>query len=344
MGFSVDLLNKIRLWQDQDYKDRIPEATKNNLAEIGQAFSTYTVQFNKFNDAFIEKIGMTILSDKFFTNRLAWAKKGFVSPHDVEEIFTEMCKSEGAFDPEGKNPLGRRSGPDSYVIYHRLNRQETYAISLSDLDFRKVFTSEAVLDSYLAGKINAMYSGANRDEYLLTRNLIGSYKDKAGTGSGYVKYETTGMDDMAAYCKSFVKAVRKAVYDLTLEPSRNFNVAGVETWSEAKDLTLFVLSDVLVECDVELLAKAFHQSNTDLKVVPRIIPMSNWGSDAEGNLQLTDTQAILMDSDMLKIWDTRYKLLKQENAQGDFTNYFLHHDQILSMSTFKNAVRFCAKA
>ena len=110
---------------------------------------------------------------------------------------------------------------------------------------------------------------------------------------------------------------------------------GVKTWSKPSELVLFVNKDVLVEVDVELLASAFHTSDTDMKVVPTIISMDDFGS-------LTNTYAILVDKDWFRVYDTLIHMEPQRNAQGLFTNYFYHHHQILSASTFKNAVRFKA--
>lgn len=333
MGYSVATLNNIRLNASQEYQSRIPEATQTNISAIGQAFETYTTLYNEFCDALINKIGRTILETKMFTNRLAKFKSGGVtSPHDVEEIFIEMAKAEGAYDPTGANPLGRRDNPDVKVIYHRENRKDKYVISIGDIDFRRVFRSESTLDVFIKGLINSVYSGDNYDEWLAMKNLLATYKT-------YNDYDV--VDDAAAaskqeFAKAFIKTLRKAVQDVSF-PSTEHNAAGVNTWSEPSELVLLVHKDVLVECDVEQLASAFHQSNTDMKVVPTIVTMDNFGS-------LTNTYGLLVDRDWFRVYDTLIHMEPQRNADGLFTNYFFHHHQILSASTFKNAIRFVKAA
>lgn len=326
MPYSVDVLNSIRLNASTEYADRIPEATQNNIATIGQAFQTYTPLYNEFIDSLLNKIGKTILLQKSFKNKLARFKSGsVVSPHDVEEIFVEMAKAEGSYDKDGPNPLGRREPVDVKVIYHRQNRQDYYAISIGDIDFIRVFRSADTLDSFIRSMINSVYSADQYDEWLAMKNVMATY-------GKYFDYQVAAMaDDKQKFAKDFVKAVRKAVQDVSFA-STQYNAAGVKTWSEPSELVMLIHKDVAVEVDVELLAHAFHQSNTDHKVVSPIIVMDDFGT-------MDDTYALIVDRDWFRIYDTLVHMEPQRNAQGLFTNYFYHHHQILSASTFKNAVK-----
>lgn len=333
MGYSIEILNSIRAEASPDYQNRIPVATQENIASIGYALKTYQPLFNEWAEALLNKIGKTIISSASFKNRLERFKSGLIDPLDVEEIFVGMIKAE-VFDPEGKNPLGRRPEPDVEVIYHRENRQDCYPITMGDIDFVKVFRSEATLDNFISQKFNAVYKSDARDEYAAMKHLLGSYKNEAGE-CGYFDYEVKALEDCATpeeFAKGIVKAVKKAVLDNDFL-SNKYNVAGVETSAEAKELCLLINKDVLVEVDVELLAKAFHQSYTDLKVVPTIIPMDDFGEITE------DTYGLIMPADWFRVWDTLVHMESQRNAQGLFTNWFYHHHQILSCSTFKNAQR-----
>lgn len=338
MGYSLGILNNIRANASQEYQNRIPEATQNNFTTIGVALEQYDLLYTEFFPALFGKIGKTIIEQKLFKNKLARFKSGTISTQqDVEEIFIEMAKAEGSYNPQGPNPLGRRPGPDVKTLYHRMNRQDYYAITVGDLDVVRVFRSEATLDNFIKGLINSVYSGASYDEWLAMKNLIASY-DGYFNVAVYQPINPVGRpalttEDIDAYrfkVADFVKSVRKVVQDMSFA-STQFNAAGVMTWTNPEDLVFLVNKDILVDTDVEVLSKAFNMGKTDIQV--EIIPMDDFGS-------LENTYGILVDKDWFRVWDTLSKMEPQRNAQGLFTNYFYHVHQILSASKFKNAVRF----
>ncbi len=326
MGYSVDILNNIRANASTEYKARIPEATQANITSVGNALQSYSLLYNEFCEALINKIGKTILESKLFGNKLARFKQGAVlTQQDVEEIFIEMAKAEGDYNAAGPNPLGRREPPEVKTVYHRQNRRDVYCISIGDIDFVRVFRSEATLDTFLSNLINSVYSGAAYDEWLAMKHLLATY-------DGWWDYNVPAITDESS-AKDFVKTVRKAVADVSF-PSKQYNKAGVNTWTNPENLVLLVHKDVVAEVDVEVLAKAFNMGKTDIQV--EIITIDDFGEEQ------ADTYAFLIDKDFLRVFDTLSHMEPQRNAQGLFTNYFYHVHQILSCSPFKTAVRLCA--
>ena len=323
MGYSIDILNNIRANASDEYQNRVPEATQQNIIEIGNAFQTYTVLFNEFAEALFNKIGKTIIESKLFKNKLARFKSGAITnQQDVEEIFVDMANAAVAYDPDGKNPLGRRKHDNVKAVYHRMNRQDCYEITIGDIDFIRVFRSEASLDQFIKSKINAVYSRAAHDEWLYMKNVLATF-------DGYFDYGVPVIDGEAG-AKDFVKTLRKAVNDVSFA-STKYNKAGVTTWTDPDKLVLLVNKDVVSEVDVEVLAKAFNLGKTDINV--EIVTMDDFGS-------LKDTYGLLVDEEFFKVWDTLSRMESQRNAQGLFTNFFYHVHQILSASPFKTAVRF----
>ena len=322
MGFSVSVLNNIRANASQEYKTRIPEATQANILAVGNALEQYDLLYNEFFPALFNKIGKSHIESMLFKNKLAKYKSGSIlTQQDVEEIFVEMLSAEGAYDKTGPNPLGRRSGSEVKAVYHRMNRQDYYALTIGDIDVIRVFRSEATLDAFITAKFNAVYSGAEYDEWLAMKNLLATY-------DGYCDYGVTAITDEAS-ARKFIKTVRKASQDMTFA-STAYNKAGVMTKTDVEKQVLFINKDVLADVDVDVLAKAFNMGKTDIQVDIEV--MDDFGT-------LENTYGLLIDRDAIKVWDTLSKMEPQRNAQGLFTNYFYHVHQILSMSPFKNAIR-----
>lgn len=333
MSFSLDVLNKIRENASTEYQDRIPQATRDNIQAIGNTLASYTPLYNEFCDALINRIGLTLLEQATFENPLKTFKLGALTTgQDVQEIFVSMAQAEGMYDPTGENPLGRRDPSEVQAIYHRMNRQDMYGISIGDADFVRNFTSEATLDAFISAQLNSMYTGDEYDEYILMKKLLGSY---AFGGKSYFDYEVpaiTGSNNATA-CKTFVKTLKKAAQDMTFV-STQFNAAGVKRRAKKGDFVLLINKDLLPEIDVEVLMGAFNLDKASIK--PEIIPVDDFGG-------MTDTYGLLLERDFFRIWDVKLHSESIRNPKGLFTNYFFHHWQIMSLSPFKNAVRFKAK-
>lgn len=337
MGYSVSVLNNIRANASPDYQARIPVATQENISSVGNALQTYKTLYNEFCEGLMNVIGKVQLESKLFKNKLARFKSGMIlTQQDVEEIFVDMAKAGTEYDPDGKNPLGRRNDDNVKVVYHRMNRRSCYEITIGDLDFLRVFRSEATLDAFISAKINAVYSRAAHDEWLIMKELLASYKKGDTDESGYCDYNVPALNgtNNESACKAFVKTLRKAVQDLSFAKTE-YNSAGVTTWSDPSDLVLLINKDLIAEIDVEVLAKAFNMGKTDIQT--QIVVMDDFGS-------LENTYGLLVDKDFFKVFDTLSDMEPQRNAQGRFTNYFYHVHQILSLSPFKNAVRFAVEA
>lgn len=343
-SYSLDILNKIRSEASADYQERIPEATRDNIQSIGQAFTTYTPLYNEFCNALLNRIGLVLFETASFTNKLKRLKRGELTDmQDIQEIFVAMAQAEGAYDPEGKNPLGRRTPADVFVAYHRLNRQDMYAMSVGDLDFRRNFRSTATLDAFIAAQLQSIYTADERDEYALFKHTLAThtYTRPDGTAHSYFEYEVpqlTGTNNAEA-CKQLIKTIKKAVQDQSFV-SDKYNAAGVEKVAKG-DFVLIMHKDIMPEISVEVLMSAFHRDEADVK--PTIITVDDFDAltkDKDGN----PTYALLLEDGFCQIWDTVIRSEQIRNPQGLFTNTFYHHHQILSTSPFKNAVRFVGKA
>lgn len=322
MTVTVEILNAIRSAASTEYAARIPAATRTNITTIGNALATHTDLLNEFTTHLIGKIGLTKFSDTSFTNKLAPFKKGMLGVGcDVEELYIDMAAAT-PFDKDGATTLARTK-TEVLAMYHRENRADSYKKSLSDVQVKNAFTSQDGITSLLSKFVESLVNGSEYDEWVLMKELL------AGYAANYTNYEVDTIAD-AATTQKFLRTVRKAVADLSFI-STAYNKAGVKTKTDPKDLVLLINKDVLAHTEVDVLSGCFNLGKIDFE--PTIIVMDDFGA-------MADVYGLLIDKDFFMVYDTLHRVEQQRNAQGMFTNQFLHIWQILSLSQFKNAVAF----
>ena len=341
MSLSVQILNNIRANADAEYQARVPEATRENIADIGRTLESYDLVYNTFINTLFHKIGRTTVETALFENKLKKFKSGqMLTGQDIEEIFVESFREaqssydkDGGMGTNGEHPDKRVDYQDVKVMYHRMNRQDMYKITIYKDDVIRAFRSESTLDAFITAQFNSMYVGAEFDEYVHMKELLAE-----GIANGdFYDYQVTEIKDgltdaqLTRACKDFVRTVKKAIKDVSYV-STLFNPAGVKTKTEKKDLVLFINKDVPAHLDVDLYSSIFGPGYADLNI--EIVELDNFGADATG------TYALLCDKQWFKVFDTKNEMKFRENPVGLYTNYFLHIWQTLSYSKFKTAVRF----
>lgn len=340
MSFS-DLLNTIRENASAEYAARVPEATATNLTAVGDPILTYTNVQNEFLALLINKIAMTIVHNKTAANPLAILKRGGVPlGYDIEEIFTNPAKAETFSGTIGETLL-TQTPPDTKVLYHRLNRQDTYTVTVSRQMLKAAFTSYSALEQLINSIANTLYSGDSYDEFILMKRLM----REAVLNAKITIEEVTAVTDEAS-AKAFVKHVQ-TVSDLMTFPGSNFNVylankpvgdTGTDpviTWTPKEDQILIIRSDIISSINVDVLATAFNMSKVDF--TQRVVKVDAFGEDPDTDDEIV---AILADKAWFQIYDNLTEMGEFYNAKGLYWNYFWHHWQTYSHSLFANAVAF----
>lgn len=334
MANMVNVLNTILANASADYQARVPEATKTNISEVGSAVMSYQATENEFLSALVNKIAMTIVRNKTFRNPLAVLKKGGVPlGKNIEEIYTNPATGT-IFDPTGSKLLNREI-PDTKAIYHTMNRQGQYKATVSKSQLIQAFTSYEALEKLLNSIVNSIYSGDNLDEFMLMKELFAS----AITGGKLktVDVATIGDTDTA---KAFVKSIKtvgqamefpSTIYNSYYDINKDTDAKPVVTWTPLENQVLILRNDVAVDVDVELLAKAFNVSYTDLK--QRTLIVDSFGSAEKCG-------AILCDESFVQVYDNLTQMESFHNGEGLYDNFIYHHWQTYSLSLFANAMAF----
>ena len=332
----ITILNTIRANNSTLYNERVPEATKSNIENVGESILQYEATTNEFLGALVNRIAFTIVSNRRFQNPLAILKKGG-KPFgtDIEEIFTNPV-SAVAFDGSNTSDMLKVTKPDVKTVFHRMNRQDKYPVSISTPQLQKAFKSLNEMEKFINSIITAMYSGDEMDEYILMRNIIAEGVKMNAITSFEVDYdggETTSKD--------LVKLIKTLSLNFTF-PSKEYNsyneanASGIEagsitactTWTPKENQVILIRSDVDASTDVEVLAKAFNLDKTDF--LKRKLVVDSFGDDK--------TLCVICDESMFQVYDDLYQVRSFENGSNLTTNYWLHHWQTMSISLFANAV------
>lgn len=327
---SSTLLNAIKTDASDEYQARVPDATQDNLAEVGTAILNYSSTRNEFVSAMFNRIGKVIISNKLYENPLREFKKGMQEyGKDVEEVFVDIIKAE-AFDPEkAEDKLFARKLPDIKAVFHRINRQDMYKTTVENQLLRRAFTGEEGMMSLIDKITSNLYTSDNYDEFLLMKNLIHQYGQE-----GKFAIETVSSVTDEASAKSALSTIKKVSNDLTFM-SPNFNYAGVHTHTLKEDQIVLVDTEFDAIVDVEVLASAFNMDKADF--IGRRILVDDFGG-------LDNVLCAVVDRNWFMIWDNLMRTEDIYNPQGLYYNYFLHHHQIVSASPFANAVLFVTVA
>lgn len=328
----IDIVNAIRAEGSADYQKYVPLATRTNITDVGNPIKEYQIFMNEFVNALINKIGLVVVRKRLLSNPLAPLKKGTMPlGFDVEEMHVNRATAE-KFDPEGKKLLTRVK-PDVAVMYHRLNRQDMYQVTVSKEQLGQAFTSWENLQKLLDGIISSMYDGDSDDEFILMKNLFA----EAVTNEHVVTSELPELTD-ADSATAIVKAFKNASTFMTFAGSsfNKFHVVNAgenprRLKTEKDDQVIILRADLATAIDVDVLANAFNMDKANF-LAQRVI-VDNFGS-AE------NVGAFICDKDFVQVYDQQRLTEEFYNPAGLYYNYFYHVWQVVSYSMLTNALAF----
>ena len=336
----IELLNTIRDNASQAYQDRVPEATRNNIEAVGEAITDLNnaVVYNEFINTLANMIFAPELIKKSWSNPLGKFKKGKKTFGDtVEEVYNNFIKAQ-TYDQTGAGLLTRNL-PDTKVIFHRMNRQDSYVLTDSPEALAKAFKSYEGAAEYIQNLFTAIRNSAELDEYILMRELIAQAYDN----DAIVAVAVADPQASEANGKAFIKAIKTVSGDMTFPNSNNNAYLSSQstdnkpiiTFSKKDEQVLIIdnATDVAVSCDV--LAYAFGRDllsfNTEVKEVIDAFPVDGM-------------VACLVDKNFFQVYDDLFTFREFENGLGLYRNHILHVWQTLGYSTLTNAVCFMVSA
>lgn len=346
---TIDILNTIRANASYQYQSSVPTITvASEIPKVGEVLYGYPALANEFINALVNRIALVRVKSATFNNDYAELKKGYLEfGETVEEVFVNICKAREFSAEKAEARELKRSLPDVRTAFHAMNYRVQYPITIQDEDLRMAFTSMQGVQDLIAKIVDAVYTAAEYDEYLLFKYLM--IKAIAHGKMYPVAVDMTTIDNAAI-------AFRGKSNQLTFM-SNKYNDAGVTTTTPKADQYIFMDSDFNARYDVGVLAGAFNMDKADF--IGRLKLIDDWttfdnerfsaivaGSDqieevtAQELALMSKVKAVLLDKEWFQVYDNQNKMTEKYVASGEYWNYFYNVWKTVSSSPFSNAIVF----
>lgn len=346
---TIDILNTIRANASLEYQNSVPEVTKaTDIPKVGEVLYGYPALANQFINALVNRIALVRVNSATFNNAYAELKKGYLEfGETVEEVFVGIAKAREFSAEKAEARELKRTLPDVRSAFHTMNYRVQYPITIQDEDLRMAFLSINGVQDLIAKIVDAVYTAAEYDEFLLFKYLM-------------IKAITSGKMYPIAFndtdIKNAAKAFRGASNQLTFMNTK-YNASGVHTTTPREDQYIFMDSTFNAEFDVDVLASAFNMDKATF--IGKLKLIDDWttfdserfdvimaGSDmiepiTQNELALmANVKAVLIDSEWFQIYDNANRMTEKYVASGMYWNYFYNVWKTVSSSPFSNAIVF----
>ena len=348
---TLDILNVIRQNASYEYQSLVPAVTQAiDIPKVGDVLYGHPAMANQFLNALINRIAAVRVKSATFNNPYAPLKKGYLRfGETVEEVFVELAKAVEFSAEKGAAREFKRTLPKVRSAFHVFNYRVMYPVTIQQEDLRMAFTSMEGVQELIAKIVDAIYTAAEYDEFLLFKYLI-----IKAVNNGGIKLQTITTPVGGDADKSAAIAFRGLSNKMEFI-SDAYNASGVHTNTKRKDQYIFMDAEYNAQFDVNVLSAAFNMDKADfighLKLIDDWTTFDNdrfeiIRANSDGLEEVTSTElsamanikAIIVDEEFFQIYDNNNQFTEKFVASGLYWNYFYHVWKTVSWSPFSNAV------
>ena len=351
---TIDILNVIRQNASYDYQQNVPAVAKaSDIPKVGEVIYGTPAFANQFINALVNRIAIVRVQSANFNNPYSILKKGYLEYGEtVEEIFVSIAKAVDFSAEKAPKREFQRSIPDVRSAFHVMNWRVMYPVTIQDEDLRQAFLSIDGVQNLIAKIVDAVYTGAEYDEFLLFKYLL-----IKAISHGRVHPISIGTGTVLT--ESAVQF--RGTSNLLPFMSSEFNEAGVKTNTPKERQVIFMDAMFNAQYDVNVLASAFNMDKADF--MGRLFLIDNWSefdnerfdiirANSDGIETVTteelnlmkNVKAVIMDENWFQVYDNNNKFTEKYVASGLYWNYFYHTWKTVSNSPFANAIAFVTTA
>ena len=346
---TVDILNVIRDNASLAYQNSVPVAeTVADIPRVGEVIYGTPAFSNEFINALVNRIALVRVQSATFNNPYARLKKGYLDyGESIEEIFVDIAR---VFEFSAEKAEARelkQYKPNVKAVFHTMNWQVIYPMSVSDEQLRMAFLSADGVQNLITKIVDSIYRAAEYDEYLLFKYMIIKSINKGG-----FKPVSVDNSDPKNYAKAF-----RGTSNMLPFMRNDFNAAGVMNPTPKNRQVIFMDAQFNADFDVDVLSAAFNMDKADF--MGSLFLIDKWDEfdnerwtvireNSDGIEEVTSTElgvmqdvkAIIVDEEWFQIYDNLNRFTEKFVAAGLRWNYFYHVWKTVSWSPYANAIVF----
>lgn len=329
---NINMLNAVRNTMSVDYRDRVPVATKENIADIAKTLTDpyNPMARNELVPALVNLIASQSISTEAFRNPLRVLNSNAM-PYGNGEQEVYVNFAQGYAHNDNISIEDATAIYDSYImaLYHVINFNNDYPVTIWFEDMRGAFLDDYGLRSLVQAKVESVVSACNWDEFTTAKELIASAK-KAGQIYPVHVDAVTNQASANALAKQIQSYIDKIQF-----PNPLYNFAGATSAAKEDTILLFVDPDTKAAMNVDSYASAY---NLD-RMIPKAqqVLIDNFNDD-------NGIVAVLLDKRFFKIRE-QYRLMVQDNVnRGLRWNSTYTVKEMFSYSLFYPIIVFTTEA
>ena len=291
--------------------------------------ATYDITRESLSNLVV-KIGKQLMNDSQFSDRLP-ELEGEELPYGttIEEYFINLAPAKD-HDPDGATDLAPERPDFEDNFYTEQLARKTFKTTLDDNKYEKAMLGEGDVAALTAVILKRLWDSFNIHKYQMKKQLLGRFIDKVPANGANATMKTVLAKPINATTgEAFVKSVKEVKTQLTDFVTETNNLNGVIATSP--EVTLYIKgSDILPVIDTDVLAGAFNVGRAEIPVNIKVL--EDFGELTTN----TKAWAILIDPRGAALHPHRFNATSKHNAEGEFTNYYLHYTGIAYLSPFTN--------
>lgn len=298
---NVNLLNAVRNTMSVDYRDRVPQATQDNIDAINKTLTDpyNPMARNELVPALVNLIVSQSISTEAFRNPLRILNSNAM-PYGNGEQEVYVNFAQGYAHNANISIEDATAIYNSYImaLYHKINFNNDYPVTIYFEDLRGAFLDSYGLRNLISAKVESVVSACNWDEFNTAKELLAS-AHRAGNVYPVHVDKVTDQETANALAKQIQSYIDKIQF-----PNPLYNFAGATSAAKEDTILLFVDPDTKAAMNVDSYASAYNLDRMIPKAQQVLIDNFN---DAEGIV------AVLVDKRFFKIRE-QYRLMVQDNV------------------------------